>query len=675
MMLQRRTGSFGAWRPAASVRQTVLAAGVGLGVVLAVAFALRPTAIRELDNRAYDILLGSRTQPPQRTPPRVTIVDVDEASLGAEGQWPWPRYRVAELVDKLHGAGAAAIGIDFVFAEPDRQSLDRVRDTVERDLHLTLDLANVPDELKDNDATLGRSLSAGAILGTAFTFEGSGVATPDGPMHAPGVAVVRQAGAPPVVPVPVATGVLRPVPPLDQAVRSVGFVNVLPDGDGKVRRAPLLISHGGRLYPSLALATVMASTRATQVLVLVSSAGVEEVRIGPRRIPVDRQGSLLLPFRPDVSSAFARVSAADVLADRIDAARIRGRTVLIGSTAAGTGDSHPTPVDRRVPGVFLHAVAADALLSQTYLLRPAWATGAEFVAALLCLALATVLLAGHSLRRYAGVTVVIVLACWYGSRALLASEGMFISPVAPLATLAAAFVVLGLTRFRGEELQVLRRTRDLSAAQDCALSGLAAVAETRDPDTGAHIVRTRAFVRALAARLAAHPRFGEQLDPERQESISKSAPLHDIGKVGVPDAILLKPGALTDSEFTVMRQHATIGAQALNRASRLLGAVAHSFLQDGEDMAGGHHERWDGTGYPRGLKGHAIPLSARLMSVADVYDALRARRPYKAPMSHQAAVELIVKGSGTQFDPDVVTAFVEIEREFAQIADEHPDEE
>ena len=156
----------------------------------------------------------------------------------------------------------------------------------------------------------------------------------------------------------------------------------------------------------------------------------------------------------------------------------------------------------------------------------------------------------------------------------------------------------------------------------------------------------------------------------------KSAPLHDIGKVGVPDNILLKPAKLTDAEFDIMRLHTTTGHRSLVRAEKISG-IRHeiSFLRYAQEISLSHHERWDGKGYPNKLKGADIPLAARLMALADVYDALRSKRPYKPPMPHEEAARLIREGNGTQFDPDVVQAFNEIENAFIAIADRHPDGE
>jgi len=222
------------------------------------------------------------------------------------------------------------------------------------------------------------------------------------------------------------------------------------------------------------------------------------------------------------------------------------------------------------------------------------------------------------------------------------------------------------------EREVALRTLEVQALQDVTMMAMASLAETRDDETGNHIRRTQRYVKALAERLRAHPRFEAVLNTQMIELIYKSAPLHDIGKIGIPDHILLKPGKLTDNEFEVMKEHTLLGRKAIEGAERRLGMRVR-FLNVAKDMACCHHERWDGTGYPLCLAGDAIPVPGRLMALADVYDAIISRRIYKSASTHDQACSAIVKGRGTQFDPDVVDAFIDIAEEFRDIALKYPD--
>jgi putative two-component system response regulator len=217
------------------------------------------------------------------------------------------------------------------------------------------------------------------------------------------------------------------------------------------------------------------------------------------------------------------------------------------------------------------------------------------------------------------------------------------------------------------EREVERRTREVAAIQDVTILAMATLAETRDNETGNHIRRTQHYVRVLAEQLRDHPRFCHFLDTATITLLFKSAPLHDIGKVGIPDRILLKPGRLTPEEFEIMKTHTTLGRDAIEQAERQLGTDV-AFLRLAKDIAYGHQEKWDGNGYPEGRSGDDIPIAARLMAVADVYDALISRRVYKEGMPHEQAAQIIQDGRGAHFDPDIVDAFVARVDEFREIA-------
>ncbi len=213
---------------------------------------------------------------------------------------------------------------------------------------------------------------------------------------------------------------------------------------------------------------------------------------------------------------------------------------------------------------------------------------------------------------------------------------------------------------------VRERTKELMLTREATIESMGVLAEYRDRETGEHIIRTKNYIKEVALHLKSHPRFKDYLDDNTIEMLYLSAPLHDIGKVGIPDAILLKPGKLTEEEFTEMKKHTTYGRDILAASEKKLGST--SFLRYAKEIAGAHHEKWDGTGYPYGLKGEEIPISGRLMAIADVYDALSSKRPYKPPFPHEQAVQIIKKGCGTHFDPDIVNAFIELEDKFKEIA-------
>jgi putative two-component system response regulator len=216
------------------------------------------------------------------------------------------------------------------------------------------------------------------------------------------------------------------------------------------------------------------------------------------------------------------------------------------------------------------------------------------------------------------------------------------------------------------EMLVQQRTTELELTQEVTIESMGSLAEYRDPETGGHIQRTKYYIEALAQELSNNPKYREILDQEVIKALRKSAPLHDIGKVGVPDHILLKPEKLTSEEFEAMKLHTIYGRDAIGKAEKRLGG--NSFLHYALEIAESHQEKWDGSGYPNGWTGEHIPLSGRLMAVADVYDALISKRVYKPPFSHTRAREIINEGRGSHFDPDIVDAFLAIDERFREIA-------
>jgi len=218
--------------------------------------------------------------------------------------------------------------------------------------------------------------------------------------------------------------------------------------------------------------------------------------------------------------------------------------------------------------------------------------------------------------------------------------------------------------------EVARRLADNLVVQDVSIRALARLAEVRDPETGDHLRCTQRYVRTLAEELRTHPRFAAFLTPKNIELLGKSAPLHDIGKVGIRDEILLKPGKLTTEEREVMKSHSQLGYQAIQQAEEGSEQPV-DFLRMAKEITLSHHEKWDGSGYPDGLAGDAIPIAARLMALADVFDALIAERVYKRALPVEQAGQIIREGHGSHFDPDIVDAFVVREADFIAIAREH----
>jgi adenylate cyclase len=650
-------------------RPLLIAAGLFLTLATALLLIFQPEFVRQTELRLYDSLLEERISPPKSAVP--VMVGIDDESLKAYGQWPWPRYRLARLVQRLHELGAEVVALDFLMPEADRTSPEVSLAERERELGHSAPVGR-PVLRDSNSERLADALAAGnTILGYYFDFSGS---ERDGTPELPTLPAGMVVGGPTAVHAawPRPTGMLRSIPELTAAAGAEGFTNAQHDVDGILRRVPLLLQHQGQQFPSLALAAILLASPDRHLRLI--NAGSETVLTwGSRQIPLDRSGNLMLDFRGG-SKTFPYLPAKDVLSATGKEGSLRGKIVVVGAWARGLGDIHQVPGGRALNGLEVHATIIDNILSGTFIARPGWARGAELFAILLLGALSSWMLSRSGFLLSLATVAAGSGGCYLVGRELLLSAGIFVSPLLPMLTPVAIMTFLSLLKYGIEARKVQQRNRDLIEAQDAIIISLSALAEARDQETGGHILRTRSYVETLARQLATLPHYSD-LDENSIDLLAKSAPLHDIGKVGIPDQILHKPGPLTEEEFSIMKTHTLIGARALTRA---IDGTAHpeslDFLRYARLMTESHHERWDGSGYPHGLSGRDIPLAGRLMALADVYDALVCKRIYKRNFSPAEAEEIILKKCVNQFDPEVIDAFVATNEEFIRISRKFADE-
>jgi HD-GYP domain-containing protein (c-di-GMP phosphodiesterase class II) len=648
-------------RPAAFILLGALA--IALAVGLGGLFNLKPVA--GLDRFVLDTLLV-RTASGAPAPDTV-VVDIDEVSLSALGQWPWPRYRVAQLIERIAAEHPSAIATDIVFSEADRTSLADIKQTFKHDFGINVSFNGVPAGLLDNDGYLGQVMASDDVVGARY-FYFDHTSRIERPIR-PGVGFVGRLD---LLSLDRAPGVLDSVDAIASQTRISGFVNSRLDADGVLRRLPLLIEYDGVVHPSLALAATMRSLGVGSGRVESGVDGLS-ILVGSHRIPVDQRGDALLRFNGP-SQRYDSLSAVEVLGGRVRPADLRGKIVFIGSSAVGLHDVHPTAVDPDFSGLKIQSVMAQNILDDNAVRTPVWGGKAALLFGLLvALVFSTLFVAGRGL-------VMLVTFCVFSGAALVAMvavvfvrTGLFIPTGAPLLVLGALLVLSFVIRFAVSQHRAQRWHRQLENARQVAIESMAAVAETRDPETGAHIKRTQHYVRAIAKRLQRSGHHAQILTKEYIDLLFLSAPLHDIGKVGVPDHILLKPGPLTADEMKIMRQHAEFGRKIIySMAEHIEG---DNFLLIAGEIAATHHEKWDGTGYPDGLRGQDIPLSGRIMAVADIYDALISRRCYKDPFPQERAKALMRDLGETTFDPALLDAFFAIEAEILQIVARFRDEE
>jgi HD-GYP domain-containing protein (c-di-GMP phosphodiesterase class II) len=436
--------------------------------------------------------------------------------------------------------------------------------------------------------------------------------------------------------------------------------------------ASLLIELDGRVYPSLALAAAMAVTGSRDLVLRMANVNAASLTIGDRVVPLDGRANALLRYRGP-KQTFPYVSAADVMSGRVPPGTLQNRIVFVGTTALGTREVVATPLDTLFVGVEAQATAADNLLQQDFISRSELGTVLE-AAIVLAVGFALTWLVS-STRPMPGLigAGVTIAALWYLAGWALSATGVFVSPVMPTIGVVAGLAIMTLAKFTVERGRADTAGRERTNAQRLMIQTLLSLTETRDAETGRHSRRTQQYVRLLAEELAANPEFQNDLTPERIDLVSSLAPLHDIGKVGVPDHILNKPGALTPDELAEMRKHPEYGYDVILKAEGRVGVRDDAILAMAKDIVYTHHERWDGKGYPRGLRGTEIPVAGRVMAVVDVYDATTTRSLYRQPMSHDDAVTYIVDGKDTHFDPSVVRAFVNVAPRFKIVAAETHD--
>lgn len=637
--------------------------GLCIAVGMTLLSVLTPPFLQTLDFKIYDAFQQSLPRGGASDVP--VIVDIDEDSLRRYGQWPWPRYLMARLLRKINDSRAASVAVDIVFAEPDRTTLFRIQGELEREFNIRLEVSGGGVGGIDNDAIFAETLKDGPyVLSSEFIFEGNRDHGEGCVLHPLQVSNRQRPGGEKGKKFFVARDVICNIEMLSRAVTSSGFFNATADRDGVIRRVPMIIEYEGAYFPSLALAAIMKARGVGQVLVEDGVTGRFLVMKG-RRIPLDEMGNLLLRFRGGART-FRYISAADVLDGTVPPGVLDGKIAFIGTTAAGMQEIRTSPVDVKHPGPEIHATVVDNVLTGQFNMRTRFT---RLIEALLVFLFGSV--AALTLVRLRAVLSLAVISAgvallWAGSNWLFTSSGYYVSPLMPSLALMLSFTVVESLERWEEEKKVRARTREFVLAQEAIIRSMASLAETRDSETGGHILRTQHYVRSLAERLQSRSPFREVLDDETVDMLFKVAPLHDVGKVGVRDSVLLKPDKLSPEEFEEMKKHTTYATSTLQAAEDHLGG--NRFLQLAREVAESHQEWWDGSGYPLGLEGDRIPLSGRIMAVADVYDALISRRRYKDAYSHEEAVEIMQGEMGTHFDPRILAAFLEVQDEFRKIA-------
>ncbi len=632
-------------------------------LVLLAGLILQNPLLKTIDTYFYDQFAKQSVAPPLSD--ELTIIDIDETSLSAVGQWPWPRYRLAQLISIVSQQKPRAIGLDILFPEADRTSLKTLQQQFEKDFKLKLGYTGVPSTLTDNDGFLGYVLNRSQVVGARYYYfdhinkEAAGCS--DNPIKL----ISRTDRLKPHK----ATGVLCNISVIENRLMFNGFMNSRHDQDGILRQTPLIIESDGRLFPHLSLSTFMKARGIDRAEILEDLYGLV-ITVGTYHIPITPGGFFRTRF-DGPGRRHRYISGVDILNGTFAASDIEGKTVFIGSSAVGLNDIHHTVFDSQFPGIEVYAVILENIINHHFVVTPIWSRKLVLAFTLVSGVLMMLFFVTNRPSVLLTGTAVLIALLFLSSYISYRLLSLFVSPALPMLLTIMLFSFLALTRFALEKKASFNWYKKMVNSQQLTLRAMVSMVETRDPETGEHIKRTQQYARVTAECLRSQGLFQEILTDDFNVTLFLAVPLHDIGKVGIPDAILLKPDRLTDDEYEIMKTHAAHGRDIIERAVEEYDM--DFYLQLSAEVAGSHHERWDGKGYPNGLSGDRIPLSGRIMAIADVYDALISKRCYKPPFSHEKAMGIIMEERGNMFDPAVVDAFLAVEKKIMEIASDLSD--
>jgi len=425
-----------------------MAAGLVITVLAAGTYIFEPPYLSLLEYKLYDVFFKQIYSKNKND--SIIIVDIDEYSLEKFGQWPWPRYRVALLLQKINEAGALAVGADILFAEPDGTSPVVLQKVLKRDLHVDVQFAGIPKGLLDNDQLFANVLQKGPyVLGYTFGFE-KNISKPITFLPPDlNTIEIKEPGAGNIhTYLFEAENLIPPLPILLQQGNNAGFMNTITDRDGILRRTPLFISWQQKIYPQLSLATLLTAFKGKipDPVIKITRGGIESIKIGNTVIPLAANGAMLLNYRGP-SHTFPYVSAGEILEDKVNQKELQGKIIFLGTSAAGLKDNRISPLDQVFPGVEVHATIADNILSNDFIHRPDWTSGLEFVCILLWGCITTILIGWASAILTLPITLLLGFSAWYGGLWTLGYLNVWVSPFYPIVLLIVNFSILNMMKF------------------------------------------------------------------------------------------------------------------------------------------------------------------------------------------------------------------------------------
>ena len=617
-------------------------------IVMLNLFLFKAGVIEYFDYKSYDIL-SELTTKKNDSKSSVVVVDIDEKSLESLGQWPWSRVILAQLISQINSAKPSSIGIDIIFPEKDKTSPIAIKEFYKNFFSLDIDIKKLPSNLIDNDLIFSNALSNSKVAMALFLSDNY-KKRDSCEININSLKIKDD-----LIPLRETQNILCNIELLQKSSTNSGFINASVDRDGIFRRVYLFMKYKDKTVPALSLATMMN----VDELILDKN----KINILGRSISVGDYSEVMLRFYN--KSWYKKVSAVDILTNKVDKEVFKGKFVLIGTSAVGLHDRFIASNGENIAGIDVHATLIDNILLNDLIHELSYSKLFGFVVANILLLILLYLMFAKRymllLVSFLSICIVFfVISYLFLLNNIYMSSGFFFIPFG------VGFFVINFIAVIMNYLEKRGFYKEISKAHSSAIDSMALVVERRDTETGAHIKRTKEYIKLLCEYMVKNDIYKNILTKEFVELIYRASPLHDIGKVGIPDNVLKKPAKLSYEEFEVMKTHAIIGKEILENA--LVEHANNKFLAMAKNIAHYHHEKWDGSGYPEGLKGLEIPLEARMMALADVYDALISKRAYKESLGFEFSEKIIIDGTGSHFDPILVGVFIEIKDKFKDIA-------
>jgi len=609
--------------------------------------------IQNLDYRLYDFLVevngkNSVSLFNKKKEEHVVIVDIDEDSLHRYGQWPWPRIINAKLINQIGLMKPKTIGLNLIFSEKDRMSPVNIQAFYKEVFNYDIEMPSLAKSLKDNDLLLINSLEKSNVTGSIFLLEKPSL-----------VHKCSDFVYPKVIFPPNDTFIKRNYafcnhPNIQKSIKNFGFLNVQVDSDGFLRRVPLFMNYKDRTIPSFALATLLTLDR------LKESRYKDKFSLLEHSFIIDRDASVLLNFHNVLPKV---ISAIDILNGKISMESIKDKIVLIGSSAIE--DRYFLPNRQKISNTMIHAMVIENILEDQLYSQPHIYKEINLILSIL---LSLLIIWFLFKRWYIALLILFITTMSLSIMVLIVSylSHIYISIGYLWIPFLDFFFIMSLYFIFLHVKEQEKAQQALMESHSAMVDSISLIASMHDDETGAHILRTKNYVKLLADYFYKKKMYLDILTPEYIHAMHEAAPLHDIGKIGIPDAILKKPGKLTEEEYEIMKTHSTLGKNVIQNTINAYSK--NNFLKVAYNIAYYHHERWDGKGYPMGLKEDEIPLEAQFMALADVYDALISKRRYKEAFSFEKAENIIIEARSTVYSPELIDAFLELKDEFKKIA-------